>query len=69
MDLRKSNLGDLVDDLEGEKQRLREYEYRMASLEELNSMKDDQVSLLIMSYLLYDELMTCQLLIITSSDC
>ena len=43
MDQRQSNLGDLVDDLEGEKLKLREYEDRVVTLEELNDVKNQQV--------------------------
>jgi len=46
MDIRHSNLGELVDDLEEEKQKLRDYEERVMSLEELNSAKNKQVKMI-----------------------
>ena len=45
MDVRQTNLGDLVDDFEGEKVKLKRYEERVVTLEQLNNDKNMQVSL------------------------
>nr|XP_039251178.1 zinc finger protein DZIP1L-like [Styela clava] len=43
MDERHSNLGELVDDIEGEKQKLSIYEQRIKSLEQTNADKESQL--------------------------
>lgn len=44
MEVKASNLGELVDDVEEEKQKLRDYERRVKQLEEISNSKSQQVS-------------------------
>jgi len=43
MEVRTSNLGELVDDVEEEKEKLREYEDRVVQLEQIANDKNKQV--------------------------